>query len=193
MYLGSGFPAPSLVPTSPQPQKKVTETFPEKLASNIRPDKPLANTGPWTNGVWEGGVADSVPGQDGAAMGVSAQSETRGGGGQGEIRGGVGRGVGLVGPKQSVPPHGVPDPVHVSAHFGVDPRLGGCVARDITPGHNALQDASTDQGSPGVPLRGEREAGARSFGSSVPSPILTTIHHRNQDPTPPHLNSVAPR
>lgn len=90
-------------------------------------------SGPWANGVF-GGWLDSVRGQDGVAVGLSAQSET-----WGRL-------------KQSVPLHGVPDPLQVAAHFGIDTGLGSSVARDVTPGHNALQDASTDQGSPGVTL-----------------------------------------
>lgn len=58
-------------------------------------------------------------------------------------------------PKESVSLHGIPDPVQVAADFGVDTRLGSSVTGDITPGHNALQDAPTDQGSPGVSLWGE--------------------------------------
>lgn len=145
MHIGSGSPTPSLVPRSLHPQKKVTETFTEKHASvllsccqtgnlsTLDRTKSWLTSGPWANGVF-GGWLDSVPGQDGAAVGMSAQSEIR------------------VRSKQSVPLHGVPDPLQVAAHFGIDTRLGSSVTRDITPGHNALQDASTDQGSPGVTL-----------------------------------------
>lgn len=194
--MGSRFPAPFLIPTSLHPQKKVTGTFPEKLApallswrsagdpEHLAPGQtsPWLTWGPGQNFFFGGVVVvtDSVPGRSGwSDHGSVCSVRDSGGGGEGW------EGVGLAGPKQSGPPDGVPDPVHVSAHFGVDPRLGRCVARDITPGHNALQDASTDQGSPGIPLRGEREAGVRSFGSSVPSPVLTTIHHLKQNPTPP--------
>lgn len=59
---------------------------------------------------------------------------------------------------QSVPLRGFPDPLQVAADFGINTGLGGCVTGDITPGHNALQNAPTDQGTPGVTLWGEMEA-----------------------------------
>ena len=52
----------------------------------------------------------------------------------------------------SVPSHIFPDPLQVAADFGVDSRLGGGVTGDITPGYNALQGTSADQGSSGVTL-----------------------------------------
>lgn len=55
---------------------------------------------------------------------------------------------------QSVPLHGLPDPLHVVADFGVDARLGGGVTGDVTPGDNALQGTPADQGSPRVTLWG---------------------------------------
>lgn len=61
-------------------------------------------------------------------------------------------------PKLSVPLHGFLDPLQVAADFGIDPRLGGGITGDITPGHDALQDTPTDQGSPRVTLWGEGDA-----------------------------------
>ena len=122
-------------------------------SSGLRQASPGLTSGPWT-GSW-GGWPSSVPGQDGAA-GTQV--------------------VGLI-PRGLVPLHGFRDPLQVAADFGIDAGLGGRVAGDITPGHNALQDTPTDQRSPRVTLWGEGEAcvGTHSH-----------LHHHSESQTKPN-------
>ena len=80
-------------------------------------------------------------------------------------------------PKRSASLHGFLNPLQVAADFGIDTGLGGRVAGDITPGHNALQDTPTDQRSPRVTLWEEGEAcmGTHSH-----------LHHHSESQTKPN-------
>lgn len=141
--MGPGFPTRSLLLTSLHPQKKVTEILRTNFhqccyrgvkqvtlstGSNLRRDKTLANIWAWDK--WGLGLILPQAGMESLwqfLLSVGVRTA-----GKGRAKMGGGRAT------QSIPLHGVPDPLQVAAHFGVDTRLGSTVTRDITPGHNAL-------------------------------------------------------